>query len=190
MNLCVRIYILCRFYSFHYFQTRKATLNLEPTGKVDLTAGYLQDLETLSRDGVIGVTYIPSDRILTLILPMKFGDLRFSYNFHSKVTFISSHGVVNGTVKNVRVNAQLSFDFRTYQAALDHYDMDDTGDITVKFHGNKIVDWLLDAMTKVFTVFFHPLIVGQIQKLIRDNLRVIATQLNELIHKIIDPTML
>ncbi|XP_056632765.1 uncharacterized protein LOC130442571 isoform X2 [Diorhabda sublineata] len=113
--------------------------------------------------------------------------LQFFYdNYHAKVLFISISGSVHGSIENIKVNAELSFDFNTYTAFLDHYDMKDSGKVTIKFTGNGVVDWLLNAMTAVVDSFLGQVIVNVLAKLIRGSLREFCDKINEDIANILN----
>ncbi|XP_028139256.1 uncharacterized protein LOC114333564 [Diabrotica virgifera virgifera] len=155
-------------------------------GSVDLTRGNLNDLDTISRGGDVILTYEGDNKKLVIELPITFGDLRFHYHHHTKVLFISMSGEVDGTVKHIQVSAIASFDFNSNTVFLDHYDMKHSGDVTVHFSGNPVVDWLANAISAVVTTFMGQVIINVMAKFIRDNLRAVIENLNEAIAQIIN----
>ncbi|CAG9853625.1 unnamed protein product [Phyllotreta striolata] len=161
-------------------------LKLKPTGYIDLKNGYLQDFNTISRNEDVVVTYSHDQKKLLVSLPIQFDDLKFYFDYHTKELFISIHGGVDGSVKNVKVHADLSFDFNTYNVSLDHYDMKDSGKVHIHFTGNKIVDWLSNAMASVITTLMGQVVVNEVAKFVRDGLRGIIEQINTDIHKILN----
>ncbi|XP_056632764.1 uncharacterized protein LOC130442571 isoform X1 [Diorhabda sublineata] len=164
-----------------------AHLQFDPAGHLDLRNGTLQDLDTISRREDVHIKYDSLNKKVSLTIPIKFDSLKFFYdNYHAKVLFISISGSVHGSIENIKVNAELSFDFNTYTAFLDHYDMKDSGKVTIKFTGNGVVDWLLNAMTAVVDSFLGQVIVNVLAKLIRGSLREFCDKINEDIANILN----
>uniref|UniRef100_V5GXJ9 Uncharacterized protein n=1 Tax=Anoplophora glabripennis TaxID=217634 RepID=V5GXJ9_ANOGL len=58
-----------------------ATLNLIPTGTIDLTSGWLQDMSTIARDGSTTVGYDSSTKIMSVYLPIKLNALLATYKY-------------------------------------------------------------------------------------------------------------
>lgn len=59
--------------------------------------------------------------------------------------------------------------------------------ITVKFTGHKLVDWLINAISKVVTSSMHPHIVNEMQNKVGSALQKLVARLNVDIHKKLHP---
>ncbi|XP_018579808.1 uncharacterized protein LOC108917603 [Anoplophora glabripennis] len=162
-----------------------ATLNLIPTGTIDLTSGWLQDMSTIARDGSTTVGYDSSTKIMSVYLPIKLNALLATYKYHTKVLLLSIKGDVNGKIEDLRINVKLSFDYTTYQASLDLFDITDSGRISLKFTGNDLVDWITNTMTSVVSLFLHPIIIRIVQSIVKGGLESTVDEINELLNSIL-----
>ncbi|KAJ8956930.1 hypothetical protein NQ318_014349 [Aromia moschata] len=157
-------------------------------GQLNLTNGLLEDIFYLKRNGDVELEYNVDENVLNLTLPIQLDDVKYHFNYDTKVVLLHVVGGLHGTIKNVKIDISLSFDLNTFHAALVHYDMNDTGSITISFTGNSVVDWLLDAISAVITTILHPLIVDILQKAISGVISNIVETINNAVDGIFNPT--
>ncbi|CAH0557912.1 unnamed protein product [Brassicogethes aeneus] len=159
---------------------------LIPVGHFYLTEGWLQDTSTIGRYGDVIVSY-SHDKKFSIEMPLLFDDLQLTYNYKVKVGLVSYKGEVLGKIKNLKMKAILDFDFNTYQASLKKFDMTKTGTLTLKFTGNVLVDWLVNAMSSAVSLLLHPIITRIMTNLVKLPLESVVSMVNNLINSILFP---
>ncbi|XP_018579816.1 uncharacterized protein LOC108917609 [Anoplophora glabripennis] len=160
-------------------------LKLFPTGTINLTRGWLEDTSTITRYNDVVVTYRSSMKKVTFTIPIKFDTLMFIYKYYTKVLLLNAEGDVQGKMANVRANISLSFDFETYVASLDTFDITDTGRVSLTFSGNGLIDWITSSMTSVVSIFMHPIIIRIIQSMVKGGLDKTVEVINETIKDVL-----
>ncbi|KAJ8956943.1 hypothetical protein NQ318_014362 [Aromia moschata] len=157
-------------------------------GYLNLSNGLLEDIFYLKRNGDVEIEYNFDENILNLTLPIQLDDVKYHFNYATKVVLLDVVGGLHGSIKNLKIDISLRFDLNTYKATLDHYDMNNTGTITISFTGNPVVDWLVDAISAVITTVLHPLIVDILQKAISGIITNILATINDTLDGIFNPT--
>ncbi|KAJ8956945.1 hypothetical protein NQ318_014364 [Aromia moschata] len=163
------------------------SLKLIPTGTIALSSGYLQNLSTLKRNGDVTVTYYSSSSTLEINVPIKFETLTVSYEYLTKILLLRIKGEAHGKVENLNIDVRLGFNFTTYEASLDNFDIGNTGKLSLIFTGNGLVDWIVNIMTTVVTTFLKPVILNMTKSVIRGGLQAALDAINSYIHSIIHP---
>ncbi|XP_028139255.1 uncharacterized protein LOC114333563 [Diabrotica virgifera virgifera] len=166
-------------------QIPDTALNLPITGSITLKKGWLRDLAMIKRYKDTGVVYSSEEKKLKMIFSLQFEELQFVYHYITQYLLLRIEGEVEGKIEDVIIQAALSFDFHTYNATLDNFDIMNTGSIDIEFSGNGLIDWLTNAMTGVVTAFLHPLILSIIQNIFKGTLGSLVDAVNEIIHEIL-----
>ncbi|KAJ8952618.1 hypothetical protein NQ317_000955 [Molorchus minor] len=108
----------------------------------------------------------------------------FTYDYLTKIFLLSVDGQIIGKVEKLRINVQLSFNFTSYNATLDNFDITNTGKLSLSFKANVLTDWLANILTTVVTTFLHPVIIGVIQSIVKGGLQAAVDAVNNFIHGI------
>ncbi|KAJ8918298.1 hypothetical protein NQ315_014168 [Exocentrus adspersus] len=120
-------------------------------------------------------------------LPIKFSALLVTYKYHTKILLVSIKGEANGKIENLTVNVKLSYDYSTYQASLDKFEIKDSGRFSLRFTGNGLLDWMTNTMTSVVTLFLQPVVIRIVQAMIKGGLQAVVDAINEVIRSIFTP---
>ncbi|CAG9829934.1 unnamed protein product [Diabrotica balteata] len=167
------------------FPIPDTVLNLPITGSITLKKGWLRDLSMIKRYKDTDVIYSSAEKKLKMVFSLQFQELQFVYNYITNYLLLTIKGDVEGKIENVIIEAALNFDFNTYNATLDNFDIMNTGSIDIHFSGNDLIDWLTNMMTGVVTAFLHPLILSIIQNVFKGTLSDLVDAVNEIIHGIL-----
>ncbi|KAJ8918297.1 hypothetical protein NQ315_014167 [Exocentrus adspersus] len=161
------------------------SLKLFPTGTINLTKGWLEDASTIERYKDVVITYKSSLKKLSCVVPVKFHSLMFTYKYHTEVFFLNSAGDTQGKVTNVRANIKFSFDFEKYEASLDSLDITDTGNISLTFSRNGLIDWITNFITTSVSLVLHPIIIRIIQFVVKGKVNNVMVLVNEAIKHVL-----
>jgi len=145
-------------------------------GELNLTKGWVSDTSSLYRggDSIVRV----DGNLLTFKVPINFVDFLFDYNYLAEFMGIGPSGTVDGKVDNVEVYAEVSVDFDIKRITLLQFKVVNTGKINLNFHGNPLIDWLLDLLSDVITLIFDGLIYDIAENIIAGKINEIIDQIN------------
>ncbi|XP_019873964.2 uncharacterized protein LOC109602077 [Aethina tumida] len=161
---------------------------LIPMGDLTLSQGWLQDTSTIGRYDDVIVTYDRQTKKYTLSVPLLFDSLEFTYDYKVQVLLLSYSGGIIGKVKDLRIYTTLTFDFNNYQASLEKFDLTNSGTLSLKFTGNVLVDWLVNAISTVVSTILHPIIIRIIQAIVKSPLEAVVAIINQFIDSILHPS--
>ncbi|CAG9769812.1 unnamed protein product [Ceutorhynchus assimilis] len=154
-------------------------------GKSTLKEGTLSKLATIERYQNVTVSYDSDARKVAMDFILRWEDLQIIYKYHTKVAFVSITGHVTADVEHMKIHLKLGFDYNTNHITVDSLDFKHTGDISLKFSGHKIVDYITNAMTTVFTTLFHSLVLSEVKKITMDPVQDLVNTFNNMIDQVL-----
>ncbi|CAH1117806.1 unnamed protein product [Phaedon cochleariae] len=183
---------------FQHIQTFAVSHSLDPVylddisenflgSSLTLKNGTLNGISTISRYNDVKVTYQHNTRKLVTEFPLIFSKLNFVYQYHVLVLFIGPKGEMTGNIDNFKANVQLSFDFNTYTAKIEKLTTMDSGHISLTFHGQGLVDLVVNILSEFVTTILHPLLTAIIEGRVKDAASATVNQVNNFIGNLLHP---
>ncbi|EZA58414.1 hypothetical protein X777_01371, partial [Ooceraea biroi] len=129
-------------------------------GNIDFKNGWLQNLSQLKRAGSVTGEY--KDKLFMLNMNFGFDVLDFNYEYYLTYMLYKRQGDVNGRFYNLDVNVVITIDLTNYHLSLESIKFSKVRKYDIKFEGN-ILDVILNALTKVVTLFFRTYILTGIE---------------------------
>ncbi|KAJ8957615.1 hypothetical protein NQ314_006518 [Rhamnusium bicolor] len=157
------------------------------TASISLSNGLLHGVSTIKRSDDVEVTYSSTARKLELHLPIVFSNLNFTYDYHLIILLIGPKGSMTGKIKNFKMDLRISFDFNTYQAKVESIKTTDTGHVDLIFHGNAILDLVVNILSEFVTTILHPLIVLVIEGIVKSVANEVVDAVNVFIDGVLHP---
>ncbi|KAJ8983132.1 hypothetical protein NQ317_014707 [Molorchus minor] len=110
----------------------------------------------------------------------------FIYQYHTKILLVDISGDTQGKITNIKANIELGFDFKTYQASVETFDIKDSGAISLTFSGNGLLDWVTSRMTDAVTFFLHPIIIRIIEYMVKGGVEDGVKAINEVVGSLLN----
>ncbi|XP_018579807.1 uncharacterized protein LOC108917602 [Anoplophora glabripennis] len=135
---------------------------------ITLTNGRLSGIATIDRADDVTISYSSDARTLEIDLPIIFTNLAFAYDYHVVILLIGPKGSLEGAIHGFRINIKLQFDFNTYHVKVTELTTSNKGHLALTFHGNGVVDVVVNILTEFATTVLQPLIAQIIHKTVTD----------------------
>ncbi|KAJ8918301.1 hypothetical protein NQ315_014171 [Exocentrus adspersus] len=151
---------------------------------INLTNGHLDGISTIDRADDVVITYHSSEKTLEIYLPIVFSNLNFTYDYHVIILLIGPKGSIVGKIRDFTMDLKLLFDFNTYHATVESVQTTNTGHVSLTFHGNGIVDIVVNTLSEFVTAILQPLVGLVVEDVVKDVANLVIDTVNNAIDSI------
>ncbi|KAK5647131.1 hypothetical protein RI129_005595 [Pyrocoelia pectoralis] len=141
--------------------------------EMSLKNGWLQGLNTIKRNGDVTVSYQHS--LMKLRLPLRIQNIKVTIIFYNRVGTnlyfefqlnydyaiqlmnLGPSGVLDGFVEGCKFLLQIEVNMTTMLARLDEYDLQNLGDLSLKFHGG-VLEWVVNIVLSLAVSLIRPVL--------------------------------
>ncbi|XP_011299111.1 uncharacterized protein [Fopius arisanus] len=127
---------------------------------IHLQRGWVQETETIKRSGDVIVRY--GGKVIEFDAALGWNHLDATYTYTLRYFLFTRKGTFNGRFDDVKVQLLGSFDLNTRKINLRFFKITGIGGFSLKIHGH-LLDHVLNAFTKVVTIFSRDLVVREIE---------------------------
>ncbi|EFA08505.1 uncharacterized protein LOC662271 [Tribolium castaneum] len=159
------------------------TLIITYHGELDLTNGKLLGFSTLHRTDDAKFDFNIFNLTATVGVGFGFDQLGFTYDYSAKIMNLGPKGGLEGSVTDLAMNLEVGFDFKNKALTLKDFSITNSGNITFKFTGHAIVDWLLNCLTKLITKLMKGLILEVMEDVVGGAIDALIDAINNYWHK-------
>lgn len=86
---------------------------------------------------------------------------------------------MDAKIKNLLLFVDVTIDTKTVEIILQDFHIIDSGTIDIKFAGHPLLDWLVNAVSKVLTTVFHDLVQNVIEGQVKTTLEQSIQEIND-----------
>lgn len=130
----------------------------------------MQGISAMKREGDAEMQY--EAMTLNLRIPLRVDTISVNYDYLAKIMNIGPTGGMEARVSKLNIFVEIVLDTKTLEVVLQDFKITDAGSINVRFSGHPLLDWLMNALTKVITLITHDIIKnvveGQVKGLLED----------------------